>query len=57
MNKKALIAMSGGVDSSYLALLIKDFGLRPLVVHVGNIRPWKGHMTLIRAARRLRRPG
>ena len=24
---------------------------RPLVVHVGNIRPWKGHTTLIKAAR------
>jgi glycosyltransferase involved in cell wall biosynthesis len=27
---------------------------RPLVVHVGNIRPWKGHTTLIKAARVLR---
>jgi glycosyltransferase involved in cell wall biosynthesis len=27
---------------------------RPLVVHVGNIRPWKGHTTLIKAARLLR---
>jgi L-malate glycosyltransferase len=27
---------------------------RPLVVHVGNIRPWKGHTTLIKAARALR---
>jgi len=26
---------------------------RPLVVHVGNIRPWKGHTTLIRSARLL----
>ncbi len=26
---------------------------RPLVVHVGNIRPWKGHTTLIKAARAL----
>ena len=24
---------------------------QPLVVHVGNIRPWKGHTTLIRSAR------
>ena len=24
---------------------------QPLVVHVGNIRPWKGHSTLIQAAR------
>ena len=27
---------------------------RPLVVHVGNIRPWKGHTNLIKAARLLR---
>lgn len=26
---------------------------RPLVVHVGNIRPWKGHTTLIKAVRSL----
>lgn len=29
-----IIGLSGGVDSSYLALLMKDYGLRPLVVHV-----------------------
>jgi N-acetyl sugar amidotransferase len=29
-----IIGLSGGVDSSYLALAIKDCGLRPLVVHV-----------------------
>jgi len=29
-----IIGLSGGVDSSYLALKVKDFGLRPLVVHV-----------------------
>jgi N-acetyl sugar amidotransferase len=29
-----ILGLSGGVDSSYLALKIKDFGLRPLVVHV-----------------------
>lgn len=29
-----IIGLSGGVDSSYLALAIKDYGLRPLVVHV-----------------------
>ena len=29
-----IIGLSGGVDSSYLALVIKDYGLRPLVVHV-----------------------
>ncbi len=29
-----IIGLSGGVDSSYLALIMKDYGLRPLVVHV-----------------------
>ena len=29
-----IIGLSGGADSSYLALVLKDYGLRPLVVHV-----------------------
>ncbi|MDC1135641.1 N-acetyl sugar amidotransferase [Alphaproteobacteria bacterium] len=29
-----IIGLSGGVDSSYLALKVKDWGLKPLVVHV-----------------------
>lgn len=29
-----IIGLSGGIDSSYLALKVKEFGLRPLVVHV-----------------------
>ena len=29
-----IIGLSGGVDSSYLALKVKEWGLRPLVVHV-----------------------
>lgn len=29
-----IIGLSGGVDSSYLALKAKDWGLRPLVMHV-----------------------
>ena len=29
-----ILGLSGGIDSSYMALKIKDFGLRPLVVHV-----------------------
>lgn len=31
-----LLGLSGGVDSSYLAWLAKDLGLRPLVVHFDN---------------------
>ena len=29
-----IIGLSGGVDSSYLAIKVKEMGLRPLVVHV-----------------------
>lgn len=29
-----IIGLSGGVDSSYLAIKVKELGLRPLVVHV-----------------------
>jgi N-acetyl sugar amidotransferase len=29
-----ILGLSGGVDSAYLALKIKEYGLRPLVVHV-----------------------
>lgn len=29
-----ILGLSGGIDSSYLALVLKDSGLRPLVVHV-----------------------
>jgi N-acetyl sugar amidotransferase len=31
-----LIGLSGGVDSSYIALLMKRYGLRPLAVHFDN---------------------
>ena len=31
-----ILGISGGVDSTYLALLTKDYGLRPLVIHLDN---------------------
>jgi N-acetyl sugar amidotransferase len=31
-----IIGLSGGVDSSYVAYLVKQWGLRPLAVHVDN---------------------
>ncbi|MBW7845357.1 MAG: N-acetyl sugar amidotransferase [Bacteroidia bacterium] len=31
-----IIGLSGGVDSSYVALLVNKFGLRPLAVHLDN---------------------
>jgi len=30
----SILGLSGGIDSSYLALKVKEFGLRPLVMHV-----------------------
>ncbi|KXU34991.1 hypothetical protein AXE65_06555 [Ventosimonas gracilis] len=30
----SIIGLSGGIDSSYLAVMLKDRGLRPLVMHV-----------------------
>ena len=30
------IGVSGGVDSTYVALLTKQYGLRPLAVHLDN---------------------
>ena len=37
MSKKLIAAMSGGVDSSYLAYFaVRKLGLRPLAVHFDN---------------------
>ena len=30
----SIIGLSGGIDSSYLALKMKEWGLKPLVIHV-----------------------
>ncbi|MDZ7647530.1 MAG: hypothetical protein U5K54_10350 [Cytophagales bacterium] len=32
----SILGLSGGVDSSYLALKAKQWGLRPLIVHFDN---------------------
>ena len=31
-----VIGVSGGVDSSYVAHLVREFGLRPLAIHLDN---------------------
>jgi imidazoleglycerol phosphate synthase cyclase subunit len=31
-----LIGLSGGVDSSYVAMMVKELGLRPLAIHLDN---------------------
>ena len=33
-----IIGLSSGADSSYLALKVKEFGLRPLVVHIDALK-------------------
>ncbi len=45
-NKKydCIIGLSGGVDSSYVALLVSEFGLRPLAVHFDN--GWNSELAL-----------
>lgn len=35
-NYDCIIGVSGGVDSSYVAHLVKKFGLRPLAIHLDN---------------------
>jgi N-acetyl sugar amidotransferase len=37
-NKKydCIVGVSGGVDSSYVAYLVKEWNLRPLIIHVDN---------------------
>jgi N-acetyl sugar amidotransferase len=35
-NYDCIIGVSGGVDSSYLAIKVKELGLRPLAVHLDN---------------------
>jgi len=35
-NYDCLIGISGGVDSSYLAILLKEWGLRPIALHIDN---------------------
>lgn len=46
-NKKynCLLGVSGGVDSSYLALLCKKFELRPLIIHFDN--GWNSELAVI----------
>jgi N-acetyl sugar amidotransferase len=40
----ALLGVSGGVDSSYLALLLRDWGVRTLLFHMDN--GWDSHQAL-----------
>lgn len=47
-----IIGVSGGVDSSYVALQVKRLGLRPLAVHVDN--GWNSALAVLNIERLLR---
>ena len=40
-----IIGMSGGVDSSYIAYLVKQYGLRPLAIHFDN--GWNSELSVV----------
>lgn len=50
-----LIGISGGVDSTYLAYLAKQWGLRPLVLHVDN--GWDAELAVSNIEQIVRRLG
>ena len=47
-----IIGISGGVDSSYVAYLVKQFGLRPLAVHLDN--GWDSELAVSNISNQLR---
>ena len=50
-----LIGVSGGVDSTYVAYLVKKMGLRPLAVHMGN--GWDSELAVKNIEETLKRLG
>jgi N-acetyl sugar amidotransferase len=48
-----IIGVSGGVDSTYVASLVKSYGLRPLAVHLDN--GWNSELAVANIERVLRR--
>lgn len=50
-----IIGVSGGVDSSYVAYLVRQFGLRPLAVHMDN--GWNSELAVANVENTLRRLG
>ncbi len=48
-----IIGVSGGVDSTYVAMLTKDLGLRPLAVHLDN--GWDAELAVSNIERVLKR--
>ncbi len=50
-----LIGVSGGVDSTYTAWLVKDLGLRPLAVHLDN--GWNSDIAVKNIAKTIERLG
>src|SRR5688572_24700859 len=50
-----LIGLSGGVDSTYVAWLVKQLGLRPLAVHLDN--GWNSELAVANIEKTLRKLG
>lgn len=50
-----IIGVSGGVDSTYVAYLVKQFGLRPLAVHLDN--GWDSELAVKNIEETLKRLG
>ncbi len=50
-----IIGVSGGVDSTYVAYLVKALGLRPLAVHLDN--GWDSNLAVTNIERALRKLG
>lgn len=48
-----LIGVSGGVDSTYLAMKVKEFGLRPLALHLDN--GWDSELAVSNIEKTLRK--
>lgn len=48
-----IIGVSGGVDSTYVALKVKEFGLRPLAIHVDN--GWNSELAVSNVEKTLNR--
>ena len=52
-NYDCIIGVSGGVDSSYVAYLVKKFGLRPLAIHLDN--SWNSELAVQNIERLLKK--
>ena len=48
-----IVGISGGVDSTYVAYLLKSLGLRPLAVHLDN--GWNSELAIVNIEKTLKK--